>query len=147
MIKNKFLLITSIASIALFSASIVNAKPFEPKFSASRLSKDIKEVSSDAYEGRGVGTRAETKTIEFISNGMKKAGLQPGGPNGSWTQDVMLRRFKVIDPKVSINLNGINRDLKVGEDITVSSRGALNDVALNNAPLVFVGYGLSLIHI
>lgn len=143
MIKNKLLLITSIASIALLGATYSNAKPFEPKFSASRLSSDIKEVSSDAYEGRGVGTRAETKTIEFISNGMKKAGLQPGGPNGSWTQDVLLRRFKVIDPQVSINLNGTNRDLKVGEDITISSRGALNDVALNNAPLVFVGYGIS----
>src|SRR3546814_2475777 len=48
-------------------------------FDVPRVSQDVKTLSSDAYEGRGHATRAETKTIAYIISQMKAAGLQPGG--------------------------------------------------------------------
>ena len=60
----------------------------------ARLSIDVKMLSSDAFEGREPGTRAEKKTVLFIIDRMKEAGLQPGGAlvagRRAWTQDVPL---------------------------------------------------------
>src|SRR5512147_825964 len=44
-----------------------------------RLAAHIKEVSSDAYEGRGPGTRAEQKVVDYLSKQLAAAGVQPGG--------------------------------------------------------------------
>ena len=38
-----------------------------------------KYISSDAFEGRGPATRAETKTINYIAQQYKEIGLQPAG--------------------------------------------------------------------
>ena len=114
-----------------------------PPFSAKHISDDIKEISSDAYEGRGINTRAESKTIAYIEKQFKAAGLKPGGPKGQWTQDVHLRKFVVTDPHLSLTLGGQVRDLKEGTDITISSRGALSAVNFKDTQLVFVGYGIT----
>ena len=116
---------------------------YTPVFDARRFSNDVREVSSDAYEGRGVGTRAETKTIDFISRKLAQSGFAPGGPDGKWTQEVFLRKFNIIDPSLSLSLGNQTRALKEAEDITISSRGAISKVEINNAPLVFVGYGIN----
>jgi Zn-dependent M28 family amino/carboxypeptidase len=113
------------------------------QISPQRLSDDIKEVSSDAFEGRGVGTRAEIKTIDFLVRGFTAAGFSPGGPNGGWTQQVALRKFNVVDPHLSLSLGNTTKELRIGEDITVSTRGSLSDVNFENVPLVFVGYGVT----
>jgi hypothetical protein len=71
-------------STALFAAAAV------PNFDPHRLSDEVKTLSSDAFEGRGPATPAETKTIDYVVAQMKAAGLQPGGDltNGTraWTQ-------------------------------------------------------------
>ncbi|KAF0184225.1 MAG: peptidase m28 [Hyphomonadaceae bacterium] len=119
------------------------AAPATAQISTQRLSDDIKEVSSDAFEGRGVGTRAEIKTIDFLVRGFTAAGFAPGGTNGGWTQEVALRKFNIIDPHLSLNLGARTKELREGEDITISTRGSLSDVHIENVPLVFVGYGVT----
>ena len=57
----------------------------------------MKLLSSDAFEGREPGTRAEKRTVIFLIDRMKEAGLQPGGAlvggHRVWTQDVPLAKF------------------------------------------------------
>lgn len=113
------------------------------QINSHRLSDDIKEVSSDAFEGRGVGTRAEIKTIDFLVRGFTAAGFLPGGPNGGWTQEVALRKFNVLNPHLTLTLGNRTKELREGEDITISTRGSLTDVDIQNVPLVFVGYGVT----
>ena len=48
-------------------------------FSPYRLSEIDKTLSSDAFQGRGVNTPAETKTVNYIVDQLRSAGLQPGG--------------------------------------------------------------------
>ena len=82
-------------------------------FSPQRLSDIDKSVSSDAFEGRGPATAGETKTIDYIVDQFKAAGLQPGGDrNGerSWTQDVPLRVGHRGPAQVSVNANGASRN-------------------------------------
>jgi Zn-dependent M28 family amino/carboxypeptidase len=134
----KSLLLASVALICLSGAAQAQA------ISAARISNDIKVLSSDAYEGRGITTPAEQMTLDYMSKGFAAAGFQPGGENGSWTQDVHLRQFVVSDPKLSFDLPGGQiMDLHQGQEITVNTRGALSDVAFDKAPLVFVGYGVT----
>ena len=130
-----------LASVALLSLSgAVHAQ----EISAARISNDIKVLSSDDFEGRGITTPAEQKTIDYMAKGFASAGFQPGGENGGWTQAVHLRQFIVSDPKLAFNFaDGHSLNLKQGGDITASTRGALGDVSFDKAPLVFVGYGVT----
>ena len=47
----------------------------------------VKTLSSDEFEGRAPGTAGEDKTVAYLIERFKAAGLQPGN-KGSWTQDV-----------------------------------------------------------
>lgn len=38
-----------------------------PTFDGKRISRDVKELASDAYEGRGPATAGEDKTIAYLS--------------------------------------------------------------------------------
>ena len=50
-------------------------------------------LSSDEFLGRGPATAGGEKTVAYLTEQMRAAGLQPGGLNGSWYQDVPLARF------------------------------------------------------
>lgn len=113
-----------------------------PLISATRISQDVKTLSDDSFEGRGIATPAEAKVIDFVSKGFKAAGLEPGGENGGWTQDVKLRKFTLSDPHLAFDTANGKIDLKQGEDIVASTRGALGDVSFDKAQLVFAGYGV-----
>src|SRR5262245_7005445 len=120
-----------------------------PVFDAGRLSADVKALSSDAFEGRSPDTPGETKTVDYITRGFEAAGLSPGGDlkdgRRSWTQAVPLGHFEITGPlKLSVTAGGETLSWTQGEQIAV--RAAMNGatvVKVDNAPLVFVGYGVS----
>ncbi len=120
----------------------VPAKP-APLISAARISQDVKVISGDDYEGRGIATPAEPKVIDYVSKGFKAAGLQPGGENGGWTQAVHLRKFTVSGAHLAFDTPGGMMALRQGEDIVTSTRGTVGDVAFDHSALVFVGYGVT----
>ena len=133
------------AAIMMAASPVVAKVPAKsaPLISAARISQDVKVISGDDYEGRGIATAAEPKVIDYVSKGFKAAGLQPGGENGGWTQAVHLRKFSVSDAKLGFDTPGGAMALRQGEDIVTSTRGVIGDVAFDHAPLVFVGYGVS----
>lgn len=119
-----------------------------PSFDGARISRDVKELASDAYEGRGPATAGEEKTIAYLSKQFAEAGLQPGGDlaNGkrAWTQAVPLRRADIVGtPTIAVQSAGQPQTLTQGKQIAI--RAALDGsstVEIANAPLVFVGYGV-----
>ncbi len=119
-------------------------------FDPERLAQHTKELGSDAYEGRGVNTPAETRTVNYIIDQFRSAGLEPGGDlvNGKrrWTQDVpLLQSDHVSAPKLSLDLgNGQILPLTQGEQISVRSpMNGQTSVNLAATPLLFVGYGVT----
>src|SRR5580765_7179458 len=44
-----------------------------------------KNLSSDAFEGRGPGTPGEDKSVDYIQSQMQRIGLKPGN-HGDWFQ-------------------------------------------------------------
>ncbi|MEO8671110.1 MAG: M28 family metallopeptidase [Tahibacter sp.] len=127
-------------------ATALAAEP--PTFDPQRLSAEVKTLSSDAFEGRGPATAGETRTVEYVVAQMKEAGLQPGGDlkNGKrgWTQAVPLGRFEIKGPlKLSLSDGGASRALTQGSEIAVrAAQDGSKSVAIENAPLVFLGYGV-----
>jgi Zn-dependent M28 family amino/carboxypeptidase len=134
-------------AIALVAVPVVAADT--GSFSPQRLSQHIQTLGSDAYEGRGVNTRAEVKTIDYIVGQFNAAGLQPGGEvvNGQrqWTQRVPLLQSEIAgDPIVTIQNAGGGMRLTQGNEISVRApQNGQNQIRIDNAPLVFVGYGVS----
>ncbi len=112
--------------------------------SAERIGADIRTVSSDAFLGRAPATPGEELTISYIRNRLQAAGLQPGGPNGSWFQEVPLSKSDIIGrPSVSVNVGGLVVPLQQGEQIAVrASMQDVDRVDIQNAPIVFLGYGV-----
>jgi Zn-dependent M28 family amino/carboxypeptidase len=137
------------AATAIALVAVPVAAADTGSFSPQRLSQHIQTLGSDAYEGRGVNTRAEVKTIDYIVGQFKSAGLQPGGEvvNGQrqWTQRVPLLQSEIAgDPIVTIQNAGGGMRLTQGNEIAVRApQNGQNQVRIDNAPIVFVGYGVS----
>ncbi len=74
-------------------AGISVAQAAVPAFSEAAYRKHIEVLSSDAFEGRAPGTPGEQKTLAYIEEQFKAAGLQPG--NGkSFLQPVPVMEIK-----------------------------------------------------
>jgi Zn-dependent M28 family amino/carboxypeptidase len=137
------------ASAIVLAALPATAAP-TGQISAQRMSDVDKFISSDAFEGRGPATRAETKTINYIADQMKAIGLKPAGDtvNGQrgWFQNVPLLKSEfAASPQFTLNLgNGQSMPLTQGEQIAL--KAPLNgqaSVNLANVPLIFAGYGVT----
>ena len=131
--------------LAALAAQAQNAPKFEPK----NLSQDVKVLASDEFEGRGPNTAGETKTVNYIIDGFKAAGLQPGGDmvkgKRGWTQEVPLGRFEIQGP-VTLTVEAGKDKLTFTQGEQMAVRAAMNGrklVDFKNAPLVFVGYGVT----
>ena len=129
-----------------FSAS---GNAWAQTFEAQRLSDHVKMLASDEFEGRGPGTPAETKTVHYIVEHFKAAGLQPGGDvvdsKRLWTQAVpMLKADIVGDPSIRLSASDGATRLDQGNQIVLRApvNGATS-IDLENVPLVFVGYGVT----
>jgi hypothetical protein len=146
------LVLIATASVALLGACASASAPagqaaaFQPAVSAERISNDIRTISADDFKGRYPGTEGERMTLAYLQRQYEAMGLKPGGPNGQWLQPVELKRFTPAAGAQSASWtgpDGVVHPLAVGSDITL--RAATNDGVANiqNAPLVFVGYGIT----
>jgi Zn-dependent M28 family amino/carboxypeptidase len=109
-----------------------------------RISQTVKVLASDEFEGRAPGTPGETKTIEWLTNSFRELGLEPGGERGSWTQAVPLVRTQIgLPATLSIAIQGKERALAQSNDVYVSTVRKVDRVSIKEAPVVFVGYGVT----
>jgi Zn-dependent M28 family amino/carboxypeptidase len=136
-------------SAALLMLASAAAAAATPTFDPQRLSQHVKELASDAYEGRAPNSAGEVKTVDYLVAQFKAAGLKPGGDlvrgKRGWTQDVPLGRFEIKGPvTVTLNQGGKSQPLAQGADVAI--RAAMNGeskVDFRNVPIVFVGYGVT----
>ncbi|WP_022971805.1 M28 family metallopeptidase [Xanthomonas maliensis] len=133
-------------SACLFVGGVAHAANDLPGggIDAEALSRHVQLLASDAFEGRAPASAGEQRTVDYLVEQFKASGLQPGGNNGSWTQAVPLVRAQVDGPvQASLQIGGQRQPLVNGTDVTLQSLRPQAKVALKDAPLVFVGYGIS----
>lgn len=107
------------------------------------LSQHVRILASEAFEGRAPASPGEERTVQYLIEQFRSYGLQPGGVDGSWVQPVPLVRAQLDGAATaSLALKAGSRTLVNGEDLTLQSLQPRDAVRLDDAPLVFVGYGI-----
>ena len=130
-------------ALALATAGLAHAQDSGP-ISPARMNATVKEIASDAYQGRAPGTPGEAKTIAYLISRFKAAGLEPGGEHGGWTQAVPLVRLAVQPgAKLAFQGAGWTTPLRQSEQAMVWTLRPVGKVQIEKAPLVFVGYGVT----
>ena len=109
-----------------------------------RMSDITRVLASDEFQGRAPGTPGEAKTVPYLIEQFKAAGLEPAGDNGGWTQEVPMIHTQLKAPvNVSVSQGGQSIPLRFPDDIYLGTVRPLDRVRIANAPMVFVGYGVS----
>ncbi len=107
---------------------------------AAELLRPIEVLSSDAYTGRAPGTEGETKSVAYIVAQCRAMGLEPGAPDGSWTQQVPLWGM-LSRGAMHVSAQGKEAQLAWGTDYVAWTSLPVAQVDLPDAQMVFVGYG------
>jgi Zn-dependent M28 family amino/carboxypeptidase len=136
-------LLPALLALATAAAPVL-AAPASGPIDTARLSATVKDLASDPFQGRAPGTPGETVTVDYLIGRLKAVGLEPGGEGGGWTQAVPLVRTKTGTP-TALRITGLGAPipLVVGQDVTVATARPVEEIAIDAAPLVFVGYGVS----
>ena len=108
---------------------------------AERLMAHVTTLASDAFEGRGPGTRGETLTVNYLIDQFKLAGLQPGNPNGTYIQRVPLVGYTSV-PEIRVEAKGVNIPLTFLEDFVHDYTALRRFASAAHAGIVFAGYGI-----
>lgn len=116
----------------------------EPGQIAEGTMKDVtRTLASDAFEGRAPGSAGEEKTIAFLTERFKAAGLQPGN-KGSWVQEVPLVEITGKDfAPLTITGKGTPLSFTYGKDWVGATYREDAETKIDASELVFVGYGIN----
>lgn len=140
----KQFLLTGAAIWAVFAAPAL-AGDINP----ANIAEHVKVLASDEFEGRGPATEGEKKTVGYIIDQFKDAGLKPGGDlvegQRAWTQDVPLARFEIKGPvSVGVTAGGKSQTWTQGDQVALrAAQTGATQVSVKDAPIVFIGYGVT----
>jgi hypothetical protein len=117
--------------------------PSFPAIDGSLVLEHTKVLASDAFEGRAPGTKGEELSVAYISDQLRKIGLRPGNPDGTWVQKVPLVGTTVEgSPALTFRKGGEVRKLAWRDDYVAWTKREAERVGLDGSELVFVGYGV-----
>ena len=128
----------------------------ETSVSPDRIRETDRFISSDLFEGRYPGLRGGELAAEYIADQFAQAGLYPAGDHGGYLQEVNFVGMRADPAETSFAITypaaaqgGPSNDaarkplnLQFGQDFVVSNQ-TLTPTAVFNAPIVFVGYGIT----
>jgi Zn-dependent M28 family amino/carboxypeptidase len=104
---------------------------------------DIRFLSSDLLEGRGPATRGDRLAEQYIASRFEAIGLAPGAGDGAWRQPFDLVAVESRCPDVlRVTRNDNHVDLRFPEDYVAASGVQAQEARLDDAEIVFVGYGI-----
>lgn len=141
---------------ALAGCASVEPAPFSPRIEraaldtqsqddmAERLKADVRWLADDAREGREAGTQGYDEAAAYVAARLAGLGVEPGA-DGSWfqqvpfvsgVQDLGASAMSITGP------DGAVVELTHLDDFRVFPSIALENFEIENAPAVFVGYGV-----
>src|SRR5699024_10640378 len=111
---------------------------------AESLLEPIQVLSSDDFKGRAPGTEGEAKTVDYLVSQLKEYGVKGGMPDGSFVQDVPLVGQKTDhDTQLKFSKDGkVVSTLDFRNDFVAWPANMAEEVSLEDAELVYVGYGI-----
>jgi Zn-dependent M28 family amino/carboxypeptidase len=109
---------------------------------ADRWWAHVTFLSDDRLEGRDAGSAGHRAAAAYVVEQFERIGLKPGGNDG-FLQPVRFRSRRIVEEKSSLALvrSGVTEPVVLGDEATFNMR--IEPAASVTAPLVFVGYGLT----
>lgn len=140
-----------VSALALTACKKVEDSPTEvvatevsvPALSEATMKEVTKELSLDSYEGRAPGSAGEEKTVAYLIEKFKAAGLEPGN-KGSWTQDVPLVEItaKNVSALSVADKAGKAMSFAYGSEYVIGSYRETLQTKVDMSDMVFVGHGI-----
>ena len=138
--------ITTVFLSALLVACASNPQLFwsEPEGDATQIEADMAFLADDSLMGREAGTEGFMMAANYVADRLKSIGVKPGGDNGTYFQEVPLRR-SARDPDEAFievrNVIGIPLDIEEGRNAIVFGSRAYEESEITK-DAVFVGFGI-----
>lgn len=141
--KKLFVLILLVATgISCSNSKVDNAAQLITK---DGMMNHIETLSSDEFLGRSTGTEGEEKTVNYLVEQFKAMGATSGVDDGSYVQ-----RFPLLGQKTMNHSMEVRRPLRRSsintftffEDFVAWPSNQSEKVDINDAELVYVGYGI-----
>ncbi len=120
-------------------------KKAEASIDGEKIRAHVRFLSDDLLEGRGPGLRGSEIAAKYMATQFALYGLKPAGDDGTYLQQINFVGMKVVPAETRFALEpgkGGAMALKYGDDYTVSNQTLTRSVEIN-APIVFVGYGVT----
>jgi Zn-dependent M28 family amino/carboxypeptidase len=113
--------------------------PAEDQITTASFVNHVKVLSSDEFEGRAPATPGGQKTVDYLAAELKKLGVEPGAPDGSYFQQV-----PIVESAVERNfvLSVPGNAYKYMNDVVAFS-GVERARVQVQGDVVFVGYGIN----
>jgi hypothetical protein len=109
------------------------------KVNPDQIKADIAFLADDKLKGRLPGSEGFQMAVDYMIGRLKSLGVKPAGENGTYLQQLKLRRTFLKEPLITFD-NGI--PVKFGTDYNIAGNPVVPSVAFG-APLAFAGYGIS----
>ena len=114
-----------------------------PAIDQARVLADIKVLASDEYGGRAPGSPGEDRTVEYLIQQFRAAGLEPGNPDGTFVQKVPLVGITPTKPSpLVVRAAGRRLSFEPHNDVVAFSPRVTDSVSVADSPIVFAGYGV-----
>ncbi|WP_115719009.1 M28 family metallopeptidase [Gallaecimonas mangrovi] len=135
--KTRLSLIAMSLMLASNAIAAVPGDDLSDGLNAKSYGQFVKTLSSDEFAGRLPATQGETKTLAYLTEQFKRLGLKPGFGD-SYLQSVPL--VAITSHPSALTLGKLK--LAYLHDMVINSPKAVADTQINNADVVFVGYGI-----
>ncbi len=114
-----------------------------PQINAADFLRYERALSAPALAGRKPGTRGEILTTHYLVTQLQRMRLAPGY-RGTWLQPVPVVSTRLLSTRarLQVQLPGSTQSLLYGQDMLAATQQARAHLAIVNAPVVFVGYGI-----
>ncbi len=138
----KLLALVAVASCVTLGARAQQQHKTQSDFDGKTWWDYVKVLADDNMEGRETGSAGLKRAEAYVVEQLKSDGVEPAGTDGFY-QPVKFESRQIIEKDSSIALihDGKTEPLVLGDDAFFSTRIDLAPEV--EAPLVFVGYGLS----
>jgi Zn-dependent M28 family amino/carboxypeptidase len=135
--------VLAVVALADCTATPPSSRGAQARIAAAPMLHDVEALAADSMGGRGPGTEGDRMARAYLARRLEAIGFEPGGPDGSWEQPITLVGLTVKNfDEWLFKGPGGQAAFRWREDFIGGSGAQVPRVAVANAEVVFVGYGI-----
>lgn len=109
-----------------------------------RIEAHMNFLADDALEGRDTGSQGHLIASNYIASNFQQLGLKPAAADHQYFQKVPLIKSLLVQtsPELGLTIDGKTTKFAYPKQFTTSPSNHQGKVSVNDAEMVFVGYGM-----